>query len=133
MDAVCGASNNHTTFLRAEGEPIRNLMGYTAADKARPGYHYINPLKKTKTSSIFIPKHAQAKPMVGFGVAGLNGIVKNVSVRHPGVIGWVKCAPTQLPPVVVAPPPPMPPPPLVVAVVDVVAENAENAASASRA
>ena len=40
---LAAPSNNHTTFLRAEGEPVRNLMGYTAADKARPGYRYINP------------------------------------------------------------------------------------------
>lgn len=88
MDILCEASNNHTSFLRAKGEPVRNLMGYTAADKARPGYHYINPLKKTKTDSIFIPKHAQAKPMRGFGAAGSNGIVKNVSIRRPSV--WSK-------------------------------------------
>lgn len=88
MDALCGASNNHTTFVRAEDEPVRNLMGYTAADRARPGYHYINPLKKTKVDSIFIPKHAQAKPM--------RGIAKNVSVRHPGVIGWVRRPPAPI-------------------------------------
>ena len=131
MDAVCGPSNNHTAFLRAEGEPVRNLMGYTAADKARPGYHYINPLKKAKTNSIFIPKHAQAKPMRGFGVPGPNGIVKNVSVRHPGAIGWVRRAPTA-PPVVVAPPPPVAPPLLVAPVAAPAVAPPAAAASASK-
>ena len=99
---LAAPSNNHTTFLRAEGEPVRNLMGHTAADKQKFGQRAINPLKKIRADGIFIPKYAQAKPMRGFGVAGSSGIVKNVSVRHPGIIGWVRRPPAAPPPLVVA-------------------------------
>ena len=101
MDSLASASNNHTPYLRNDNDPVTNLMSYTAADFARFGQRAVNPLKKIKVDSIFIPKHAQAKPMRGFGVPNSSGIVKNVSVRHPGVIGWVRRAPKAPPPVVV--------------------------------
>jgi len=50
------ASNSHTNFLRADDAPVRNLMGHTAADKARVGYRYWNPLTKVKVSGPLIRK-----------------------------------------------------------------------------
>ena len=111
--ALSDAGNSHTNVLRADDAPVKNLLGDTAAEAATPGdtaaeaatpggsaaeaaalsYQYWHPRGKVKVDSIFIPKHAQAKPMRGFSK-------KSVSVRHPGVIGWVKRPPVRPPPAV---------------------------------
>ena len=83
---LLAASNSTTNFLRKESDPVRNFMGSTAADRARPGYAWFNPLTKAQ-GTVLIPKRLQSKPMRGFGVPDRRGIVKNISVKHPGRIG----------------------------------------------